>query len=80
MPYDPALDKELAKAEVNVDGQIYDVSLRSYNGGDAKVSIALRDARFAVKRMTPKVFLAIAEVVKTMASAPPSAQDATPAA
>jgi len=69
MPYDPALDKELAKAEVTVDGQIYDVSLRSYNGGDAKVSIAQRDARFAVKRMTPKVFLAIAEVVKTLVPA-----------
>ena len=71
MPYDPELDKEVAKREITIDGQIYDVSLKSYNGGDAKVSIALRDSRFPVKRLTPKVYLTIAELVREMV--PPAA-------
>ena len=66
MPYDPELDKELAKKELAVDGQVYEISLKSYNGGDAKVSIALQNSRFPVKRLTPKVFLAIAELVREM--------------
>lgn len=66
MPYDPELDKELAKKELTVDGQVYEISLKSYNGGDAKVSIALQNSRFPVKRLTPKVFLAIAELVREM--------------
>ncbi len=67
MPYDPELDKEIAKKELTVDGQVYEISLKSYNGGDAKVSIALQNSRFPVKRLTPKVFLAIAELVREMA-------------
>jgi hypothetical protein len=66
VPYDPALDKELAKREVTVDGRVYEVSIRSYNGGEAKVSISLKDSRFPVKRLTPKVFLAVADAIKEM--------------
>lgn len=69
MPYDPELDKEIAKKELTVDGQVYEISLKSYNGGDAKVSIALQNSRFPVKRLTPKVFLAIAELVREMTPA-----------
>ena len=67
MPYDPELDKELDKREITVDGQIWDISLKAYNGGEPKIAIAMRDGRFAVKRYPPKVFLAAAEAVKTMA-------------
>jgi hypothetical protein len=66
MPYDPELDKEIAKKELAIDGVVYEISLKSYNGGDAKVSIALQNSRFPVKRLTPKVFLAIAELVREM--------------
>lgn len=66
MPYDPSLDKELDKRELTVDGQVYEISLRSYNGGEAKVSISQPSSRFPVKRLTPKVFLAVADAVRTM--------------
>lgn len=71
MPYDPALDVELARAEVPVDGQVYEVTLKAYNGGEAKVSISLQNGRFPVKRLTPKAFLAIAEAVRTMPAPEP---------
>ncbi|MEK7765714.1 MAG: hypothetical protein AAB368_05705 [bacterium] len=66
MPYDAALDKEIEKREVTVDGQVYEVSLRAYNNGEPKISISLQNGRFPVKRLTPKVFLAIADAVRTM--------------
>ncbi len=69
MPYDPALDKELARREVEVDGQVYEVSLRSYSGAEPKVAITVKGGRFPVKRLTPKAFLAVAEAVKAMAGA-----------
>jgi len=67
--YDAELDKELQKREVDVDGQIYEVSLRSYNGGEPKISISLQNSRFPIKRLTTKVFLAIADAVREMAPA-----------
>lgn len=69
MPYDASLDKELAKREIEVDGQAYEISLRSYNGSEAKVAISLKNSRFPAKRLTPKVFLAAAEAVRGMLDA-----------
>ncbi len=67
MPYDPAQDKELARREIEVDGQVYEVTLRSYAGAEAKVAITVKGGRFPVKRLTPKAFLAVAEAVRGMA-------------
>lgn len=75
MPYDASLDKELAKREVEVDGQFYEVSLRSYNGGEPKVSISLKNSRFPAKRLTPKTFLAVAEAVRGMMDAGETVQN-----
>lgn len=69
MPYDPELDKEIQRREVDVDGQTYEVSLRSYNGGEAKVSISLKNSRFPVKRLPPKALVAIADAVREMTAA-----------
>ncbi len=69
MPYDATLDKELDKREVEVDGQIYEVSLRSYNGAEAKVAVSLKNSRFPIKRLSPKAFLAIADAVRGMPGA-----------
>ncbi len=66
MPYDAELDKEIEKREIEVDGQIYEVALKSYNGGELKVSISLKNSRFPVKRLPPKAFLAIADAVRNM--------------
>lgn len=69
MPYDASLDKELGKREIEIDGQIYEISLRSYNGGEAKVAISVKNSRFPAKRLTPKVFLAAAEAIRGMMDA-----------
>jgi hypothetical protein len=44
MAYDPELDKEIDRRDVEVDGLVYEVSLRSYNGGEPKVSISRKAA------------------------------------
>jgi hypothetical protein len=64
MPYDAAKDQELDVREVDVDGQKFTVSLRSYDGGDAKVAISLAGGRFPVKRMTPKQITNIARAIE----------------
>ena len=66
MAYDAALDKEIAKREMTVDGQVYEVTLKSYNGGEPKVSIDLKGGRFPLRRLTPTVLLAAAEAVREM--------------
>ncbi len=78
MPYDPELDKELEKREVEVDGQIYEVSLRSYNGAEPKISISQKNGRFPVRRLAPKVFLAIADAVRGMVPAGETALEQSP--
>jgi len=69
MPYDASLDKEIAVKEVDVDGLVFIVSLKSYNGGEAKISVSQKNSRFPVKRLTPKQFLAVAEAVRELAQA-----------
>lgn len=69
MPYDPTLDKEIAAKEVDVDGTVFTVSLKSYNQGEAKISVSQKNSRFPVKRMTPRQFLAVADAVRELASA-----------
>jgi hypothetical protein len=69
MAYDPELDKEIDRRDVEVDGLVYEVSLRSYNGGEPKVSISQKGSRFPIKRLPPKAFLAIADAVRGMTSA-----------
>ena len=64
MPYDAAKDAELENREVDVDGQKFTLSLRSYDGGDLKVAISLAGGRFPVKRMTPKQLVAIAKAIE----------------
>ncbi len=69
MPYDPELDKEIERREVEVDGQVYEVVLKSYNGGELKVAISQKNSRFPVKRLPPKAFIAIADAVRDMTPA-----------
>jgi len=73
MPYDPQLDKEIGSREVAVGGATYVVALRSYNGGEPKVVISMKDSRFPVRRLTPEVFLRIADAVRELAPAGPAA-------
>jgi hypothetical protein len=63
MPYDAAKDQELDKREVDVDGQKFTVSLRSYAGAEPKVAISQADGRFPVRRLTPKQLVEIAKVI-----------------
>jgi hypothetical protein len=67
MAYDPELDKEIARKEVEVGGITYVVSLKSYNGAEPKVVIEQKGSRFPVRRLAPAVFLKIAEAVGEMA-------------
>ncbi len=69
MAYDPELDKEIEKREITLDGQVFELSLRSYNGGEAKLVIQQKNGRFPVRRLTPRQFLAIAEAVRGMPGA-----------
>ena len=72
MAYDPSLDNELEKRELDIDGQVFEVSLRSYNGGEPKLLIQQKNGRFPVRRLTPRQFLAIAEIVRGMAETGPA--------
>jgi hypothetical protein len=73
MAYDPQLDKEIGTREVVVADAVYIVALRSYNGGEPKVVISMKDSRFPVRRLTPDVFLKIADAVRELAPAAPAA-------
>ena len=73
MAYDSQLDKEVGTREVAVGSAVYVVSLRSYNGGEPKVVISMKDSRFPVRRLTPDVFLKIADAVRELSAAAPSA-------
>ncbi|MEK7475342.1 MAG: hypothetical protein AAB152_06855 [Candidatus Coatesbacteria bacterium] len=64
MPYDAAKDVELENREVDVDGQKFTASLKSYDGGDLKVAISMAGGRFPVKRMTPKQLVSIAKAIE----------------
>jgi len=67
MPYDAEKDKELDKRELEIDGTKYVISLKSYDGAEAKVAISLASGRFPVKRLTPKHLVAIAHLIEDWA-------------
>jgi len=67
MPYDAEKDKELDKRELDVDGTKYIISLKSYDGAEAKVAISLANGRFPVKRLSPKHLVAIARLIEDWA-------------
>ncbi len=64
MPYEPAKDVEMGSREVEVGGAKFTVSLRSYDGGEPKVSISIAGGRFPVKRLTPAQFVMISRAIE----------------
>jgi len=68
MPYDAEKDKEIDKREIEIDGTKYVISLKSYDGAEAKVAISLASGRFPVKRLTPKHLVAIANSIADWAA------------
>jgi len=68
MPYDAEKDKEIDKREIEIDGTKYVISLKSYDGAEAKVAISLASGRFPVKRLTPRHLVAIANLISDWAA------------
>jgi len=64
MAYEEAKDQEIERKEVEIGGQKFVVSLKSYDGGEPKVAINVAGGRFPVKRMTPLQLVQIAEAIR----------------